>query len=185
MKKKLHLGCGENYKVGWINVDFNKKIKADVYCTFEKRLPFKDNTFDYIFTNHTLEHIKDLYKLMDELHRICKKDAIIEIIVPHFTSIWAKKEISHCQDFGIGTFKNLTIDKDCGQNYGKAEFKVLKERISLFEKNCNGPKIIKKLAKIFNKFNFMFNANYVWQTICERFWLFGFDEIYYRLKVIK
>jgi ubiquinone/menaquinone biosynthesis C-methylase UbiE len=32
--------------------------------------PFKDNTFDEIYTSMVLEHIKDLSKLIDELVRI-------------------------------------------------------------------------------------------------------------------
>lgn len=42
-------------------------VKADI-CN----LPFQDNTFDVVFCNHVLEHIKDDTKAMQELYRIMK-----------------------------------------------------------------------------------------------------------------
>ncbi|WP_299016316.1 class I SAM-dependent methyltransferase [uncultured Polaribacter sp.] len=43
-------------------------VKADI-CD----LPFKDNSFDVVFCNHVLEHIKDDTKAMQELFRVLKK----------------------------------------------------------------------------------------------------------------
>jgi len=40
-------------------------VKADI-CN----LPFEDNTYDYIFCNHVLEHIPDDLKAMQELYRV-------------------------------------------------------------------------------------------------------------------
>lgn len=42
-------------------------IKADI-CN----LPFQDNTYDFIFCNHVLEHIPDDTKAMHELYRVMK-----------------------------------------------------------------------------------------------------------------
>ncbi|WP_456377087.1 class I SAM-dependent methyltransferase [Lutibacter sp.] len=42
-------------------------VKADI-CD----LPFKENTFDIVFANHVLEHIKDDKKAMSELYRVLK-----------------------------------------------------------------------------------------------------------------
>ncbi len=42
-------------------------VKADI-CN----LPFKDNSFDVIFCNHVLEHIKDDTKAMQELYRVLR-----------------------------------------------------------------------------------------------------------------
>ncbi|MGB0788636.1 MAG: class I SAM-dependent methyltransferase, partial [Marinirhabdus sp.] len=42
-------------------------VKADI-CD----LPFKNNTYDYIFCNHVLEHIPNHIKAMEELYRVLK-----------------------------------------------------------------------------------------------------------------
>jgi len=42
-------------------------VKADV-CN----LPFQDHSFDVVFCNHVLEHVKDDAKAMSELHRVLK-----------------------------------------------------------------------------------------------------------------
>lgn len=54
----------------YITVDLSSplaEIKADI-----TRLPFQDNSFDLIFCNHVLEHIKDDKKAMKELYRVMK-----------------------------------------------------------------------------------------------------------------
>lgn len=40
-------------------------------------LPFKDNSFDLVFTFSCLTHVKDVDKALDELIRVTKKDIII------------------------------------------------------------------------------------------------------------
>lgn len=42
-------------------------VKADI-CD----LPFEENTFDIVFSNHVLEHIEDDKKAMNELYRVLK-----------------------------------------------------------------------------------------------------------------
>lgn len=53
------------------------QVKADI-CN----LPFKDNSFDYIFCNHVLEHIPNDTKAMQELYRVLKPKGIGIFQVP-------------------------------------------------------------------------------------------------------
>jgi predicted SAM-dependent methyltransferase len=54
---KLHLGCGRDYKPGWINCDISSDVKPDKVVDLEKKLPFKNNSVDMILANHVLEHV--------------------------------------------------------------------------------------------------------------------------------
>ncbi len=174
---KLNLGCGINYWQGWVNLDFNKEVKADVYADFEKKLPFEDNTFDHIYTHYVLEHTQDFFRLMDELYRICKPNATIEVYVPHFTSIYSTKYAYHHQTFGIGSFIMFTSLSDNKQKHGKVRFGIIKEELRLL---CEKDKLSWRIFHIVDK---LFNQSKRWQQVWER--LFVFDEVYYKLKVLK
>ena len=59
--KKLNLGCGQNILKDYVNLDAMKLDGVDVIHDLEKfPWPFKDNTFDEVYTSHTLEHLTDL-----------------------------------------------------------------------------------------------------------------------------
>lgn len=57
MSIKINLGCGKDYREGWINVDFNKEVKADIYADFTSKLPLKNNYADLVLLDNILEHI--------------------------------------------------------------------------------------------------------------------------------
>jgi len=89
-KIKLNLGCGKDYRKGWINVDIDKSLRPDVVCDFNHfPYPFEDNYADYILMDGVLEHLDRPEKVIEELWRISKPDAIIRIIVPYYKSFRA------------------------------------------------------------------------------------------------
>ena len=191
--KKLNLGCGMDYRDGWFNIDFNKKIKTDLCWDIEKkRLPFKDSSIDYVYCSHFLEHIKDLFKVLDDIWRVCKNGAIIEILVPHYTGTSASKFSFHYNYFGIDSFMHLTKEPNTSkERYGIARVNVLKQELRLFfGKGSNLKprekyKAIHKISSCINIFNPLFNFSYVWQLFMEKLFVFGFEEIYYKLEVVK
>ena len=188
--KKLNLGCGLDYKkstknIEWVNLDFNREVKTDVYHDLNKKLPFKDNEFDYILIDNVLEHVEDIFKLIDEMWRISKPNAIIEIFTPHFTGIYAGKHLAHKHQFGIGSFdiyKEVSgLDKGFqGERYGKARFKILKQKLIYFHHKAAEIPLLSKLP-----INWLFNFSRTYQLILEKFFPLKFDEIYFRLKLIK
>ena len=181
--KNLNLGCGKDYREGWINTDFNKDIKADVYINFNEPLPFKDNEIDYILLDNVLEHItpERYMTFIEDLHRICKQGSIIEIYVPHYSGMYALKHPTHYKCFGIGSFDTfINESRFNGERYSKARFKVISERLLFFHHNLDGMKILSKLP-----INGLFNLSRKWQLLMERFQFFGFDETVFKLEVVK
>ena len=80
---KLNLGCGDDKKEGYVNMDFSKEVNPDKVWNFEKTpLPFRTNSVDEILAFHILEHINNFIPLMHDFHRICKNGAIIKIKTP-------------------------------------------------------------------------------------------------------
>lgn len=44
-----------------------------------ERLPFPDDSFDYVVSNHVLEHLSDFGRGLSEIHRVTKKGALIAV----------------------------------------------------------------------------------------------------------
>ena len=103
--KKLNIGCGKDYRKGYINLDIDKNVKSDVTHNLEKfPYPFKDDSLDEIFMKHVLEHLNDTVKTMKELKRIIKKEGIIKIEVPYYKNKGAFRDPTHRRFFTEDTF---------------------------------------------------------------------------------
>ncbi len=52
---KLNIGCGNDKKKGYVNVDFSPDVKPDKVWNLEKvPIPFKENSVDEILAHHVL-----------------------------------------------------------------------------------------------------------------------------------
>ncbi len=68
--------------------------EIDVYYD-GKRLPFKDEAFDSLFSSEVFEHIFNLEDILNELRRVLKKEGRALFTVPF---VWDEHEIPY--DFG-------------------------------------------------------------------------------------
>lgn len=80
---KLHLGCGPHIKEGWENYDLEPGpggIKWDL----RKPLPVDDNSVDFIFTEHFIEHLTrpEAVKFLQECFRALKPGGTLRISTP-------------------------------------------------------------------------------------------------------
>lgn len=80
---KLHLGCGSNYLDGWFNTDLYPDSKR-THINATKRFPFPDNSFDFIFSEHMIEHIPytGAYNMLSECYRVLKPGGTLRIVTP-------------------------------------------------------------------------------------------------------
>lgn len=110
---KIDIGCGENKKKGYIGIDKYKGREVDYIIDLEKeKLPFENDSVDAIYCSHTLEHINNIFWLMEECYRILKPQSKFHIIVPYFRSRIAFQDPAHVRFFTEATFK-----KYFGSNY--------------------------------------------------------------------
>lgn len=97
--KILEFGCGNGFQIPYLQ-KLGKVIATDIYLSDEmaqdgelafcesdiNELPFVDNTFDIIFSNHVVEHLPEPQKAFAELGRVAKEECVFVFSVP--TNIW-------------------------------------------------------------------------------------------------
>jgi predicted SAM-dependent methyltransferase len=79
----MHLGCGNNIKEGWVNIDLNPS--ADVMLDTRERFPFADGSFNKIYSEHFYEHFsypRDITHLMSECYRLLEPGGMHSFGVP-------------------------------------------------------------------------------------------------------
>ena len=125
---KLNLGCGDDIKKGYVNLDSIKLPGVDVVSDLNKKLPFKDNTFEEVYCSHVLEHLDSIDSPLEEIWRITKNGGRVIIKVPIFPSIYAVTDPTHKQFFAYGTFEYFSPNARLNY-YSKARFNILKRKI--------------------------------------------------------
>ncbi len=174
---KLHMGCGVDYKQGYVNVDNSPQVKTDKLWDLEKTpLPFKENQFEEILANHVLEHVENFVPLMHEIHRISKPKGKIKIRTPFFSAWGQYNDPTHKRFFTPWTF--TYFKKNSYSHEVKAHsdmFEPIKIRIHFGigqSKIMNS--IIDPLLNLHQRFYCRFLA-----------WIFPAAEMEYVLEVIK
>jgi len=90
--KKLHIGAQANVLPDWLNVDIYTGAGADIaYLDATQRFPLPDNTFDYVFSEHMIEHVslQDAKFMLTECHRVLKNNGKIRIATPGLDKLWS------------------------------------------------------------------------------------------------
>jgi predicted SAM-dependent methyltransferase len=86
--RKLHIGAGHNRLPGWLNTDRDPNSGA-VYLDAAKPFPFEDETFDYVYSEHLIEHLpyEAGVSMLEECRRILKPGGRIRIATPAMEQI--------------------------------------------------------------------------------------------------
>ncbi len=111
---KINLGCGQDKREGWINVDVFSKFKPDVLHDLHDPLPFKNNYADYVLAQDILEHFtrEELDGVVSSISNVLKIDGLLEVRVPNLDDIFerfendseTRNEFIYGTTFETGTF---------------------------------------------------------------------------------
>lgn len=82
--RKLHLGSGSNLLDGWLNSDFFPKDAGVLHLDARGAFPFDDAQFDYVFSEHMIEHIAYAKgaKMIGECFRVLRPGGRLRISTP-------------------------------------------------------------------------------------------------------
>ncbi len=148
-KKVLDIGCREGAQSEWLkqrgyevtSIDIEKKYRYCRVVDANKRLPFKDNSFDLIWCSEVIEHLEDPAKSLAEFRRVLKPGGELIITTPNSYCLVFRimslfgltpKKIqnpTHIQFFNFKDIKRLFPE---GNVYGFFPYVILKLRIKRF-----------------------------------------------------
>lgn len=80
---KLLAGCGQYKADGWVSIDIQADVGADVTADL-RALPFHDESVEDVYLGHVLEHIPfaDVPVALTEVWRVLKPGGAVAIVGP-------------------------------------------------------------------------------------------------------
>jgi len=84
--RKLQLGAGGIDPKGWLNTDI-EPTSNEVYLDATKRYPFPDGSFQYVFSEHLIEHVpwEAGVAMLKECYRVLAPGGKMRVVTPNLT----------------------------------------------------------------------------------------------------
>jgi len=173
-KSALDVGCGRAKIAGSVGIDIAVASEADVRHDLGVfPYPVEANRFDVIFCRNVIEHVPDVVRLMEEIHRMGKPGADVLITTPHFSSVYSYQDPTHVRHLSMESLDYFTADTRHSNFYTSCRFETVQRELD-FGKSIPFSWIARALFALSPKryekhFAFMFPAN----------------SIFFRLRVVK
>jgi hypothetical protein len=149
-------------------------------------LPFKDNSVEEIYLDHSLDDVRDFLAAMREIWRICRPGALVHVWLPHASSTWAtSRNPGQTRPFTIETFDFFDPERNPDPPDG-ATFETEQAKLSLTtlrlgqRPRLTGGVVASVVETLANRNR---GAQYRWER-----WLaasIGFEEFYVLLTAVK
>lgn len=118
--KVIDIGAGDQFlrdrlpeKVRYISLDIDENSKPDIVCDLNKRLPIKNNSYDFVICTEVLEHTLYPRKIIKEIKRITKQDGFIIITLPNEYNFYLRFKFL----LGIQNNTEIPFRKDLWKNH--------------------------------------------------------------------
>jgi len=81
---KLNIGCVDRPLPGWLNTQYDSALPTVIYIDVKEPFPFDGEIFDYIFSEHVIEHVSytDGVQMLSECFRVLKQSGKVRISTP-------------------------------------------------------------------------------------------------------
>jgi len=127
---KIDLGCGPYKQDGFLGVDKVSNPNVDIVADLTGRFPFATSSVDQLRAHDIIEHLPDRLHTMNEIWRICKHGALVDIRVPSSDGRGAFQDPTHVSFWNANSFyyysRQFPAYFNLCQAYGfKGEFEML------------------------------------------------------------
>lgn len=156
--RTLTLGSGKRSpQAHAVTVDINPCVSPTIVHDLNAiPWPLGDDNFDAIYCHDILEHLTDIVRTMEEIHRIGKNGAKVYITTPHYSCSNSFTDPTHVHHFGFFSFDYFTGDNQW-DFYAKVRFRKRKAFLMFYPKLKN--KLIWRLA---NRFPAFYEEHLAW-----------------------
>jgi SAM-dependent methyltransferase len=104
----LDIGCGSSKLPGAVGLDVSADTEADIVHDLDSfPYPIADESFDQILMQDVIEHVREPIRVLEELHRIARPGARVQLRTPHFSSALAYGDPTHRHYFSTIAVRSL------------------------------------------------------------------------------
>ena len=178
----LDIGCGRDKLPGATGIDANPRSYADIIHNLDQRpWPIPDSSFEYVRAQDILEHVEDFFGVMEEIHRVCRDGATVDVRMPFMSSLNFATDPTHRRSGTSGTFDYFDPDTAVGgYAYTDARFELVHFHYGRFYHGVPGflmrwpDKLIVPLCER-------------WHVVYEHYfaYIYPMHDVSYRLRVKK
>jgi SAM-dependent methyltransferase len=127
----LDIGCGSAKTPGATGLDISADTDADIVHDLDVfPYPIEDNSFDQILMQDVIEHVREPYRVLEELHRIARPGARIQLRTPHFSSVLAYGDPTHRHYFSTIAIRALAEPRFA--HYTQVRFREVRVTLDLW-----------------------------------------------------
>jgi SAM-dependent methyltransferase len=120
----LDIGCGSAKVPGAVGLDRSADTAADIVHDLDSfPYPIEDSSFDQILLQDVIEHVADPIRVFEELHRIARDGAVIQLRTPHYSSVLAYGDPTHLHYFSTIAIRSLAEPRFA--HYTDVRFRVI------------------------------------------------------------
>jgi SAM-dependent methyltransferase len=104
----LDVGCGSAKTPGAAGLDISSNTDADIVHDLDVfPYPIEEGSFDQILLQDVIEHVSEPVRVFEELHRIARPRARVQLRTPHFSSVLAYGDPTHRHYFSTIAIRSL------------------------------------------------------------------------------
>jgi SAM-dependent methyltransferase len=107
---RVDIGCGDRKAAGFIGVDTSDCPGVDIVCDLNGRFPFETGTVDHLRAHDVVEHLVDRLHTMNEIWRVCRHGATVDIRVPSTDGRGAFQDPTHVSFWNANSFLYYSED---------------------------------------------------------------------------
>jgi len=127
----LDVGCGSSKFPGAVGLDISSDTAADIVHDLDEfPYPIEEQSFDQILLQDVIEHVAQPIAVFEELHRISRPGAHIQLRTPHFTSVLAYGDPTHRHYFSTIAIRSLAEPRFA--HYTEVRFRVVHVTLDLW-----------------------------------------------------
>jgi SAM-dependent methyltransferase len=120
----LNLGAGTtDHLPGALRLDLARATRPHVVANLDAGLPFRAGSFRQVGAYDVVEHVADLVRLVEEVHRVLRPGGHFSITTPHFSSANAYTDPTHRRALGLRSFDYFS-DAHPLAFYSRARFRT-------------------------------------------------------------
>lgn len=128
----LDVGCGSAKYPGAVGIDVSGETDADVVHDLNVHpWPLEDDSFEEVLCQDVIEHVREPYRFMAEIHRVSRSGARVQLRTPHYSSALAYGDPTHVHYFSVMAIR--TFERPLFAHYTDFTFRVVSVTLDFWD----------------------------------------------------